>query len=58
MLFQVASQGVWTWKELLHEVPWSVVLASLNDQPRYGRRKTGVPDEIRSESAAKEFFGL
>lgn len=55
-LFQIASQGVWTWKELIYRIPWSVVLAAINDQPRYG--KTDSDDSIKSEEAAKNFFGL
>ena len=59
MLFQVASQGVWSWKELLYEVPWCVVLAAINDQPRYGKRRSPASDgEIRSEAEAREFFGV
>ena len=57
-LFQIASQGVWTWRELMYKVPWSVVLAAINDQPKYGKKKPADEGEITSEAEAKKFFNL
>ena len=51
----LASQGVWTWHELLYKIPWCVVLAAINDQPRYDKKDDS---EIKTESEAKKFFNL
>ena len=41
----------------MYKIPWCVVLAAINDQPRLDRkRKDG--DEIASEKEAKKFFNL
>jgi len=52
----LASQGVWTWEELLYKIPWCVVLAAINDQPHYDRKDDET--EITSESEAKKFFNV
>ena len=58
MIFQLAAQGVWTYRELLHKVPWCVVLTAINDQPRYDRKKKDDDSDITSEDEAKKFFNL
>jgi hypothetical protein len=49
---------VWTWKEVIYKIPWCVVLAAINDQPRYKKKGGSGEGEITSEAEAKKFFNL
>jgi hypothetical protein len=42
----------------MYKVPWSVVLAAINDQPKYGKKEPADEGEITSEAEAKKFFNL
>lgn len=51
------KEGVFTYRQLMWEIPYSVVLAMINDQGRV-RKKKEEEDIIQTEEEELEFLGL